>query len=112
MDFDWWKMPVRYAPLPPAPEKEFVKPVADDYFIWWLFRSRCVMCHKPASEINEIKPRSRNKKNVHDWKNRVTICRDCHFEYHKSGVTGAKILDMQEKRNRFLLEFGRESYAD
>jgi hypothetical protein len=105
-------MPIRYAPLIPAPVKEFVEPTSSDYFIWWLFRSRCVMCHKAASEINEILPRGRSKKNLHDWKNRVTLCHECHMEYHKHGVTRIKILAMQAKREQFLLAFGREEYLD
>jgi hypothetical protein len=104
-------MAIRYSQPIPAPIKEFVEPVADDYFIWWLFRSRCVMCHKSASEINEILPRGRSKKNLYDWKNRVTLCHECHMEYHKHGVTSEKIADMQVKRENFLLTFDREAYA-
>lgn len=104
-------MAIRYSHPLPVPEKEFVEPVSDDYFIWWLFRSRCVMCHKPASEINEIKPRSRSKKNLYDWKNRVTLCHECHMEYHKKGVTAEKIAEMQAKREQFLMDFGREEYV-
>jgi hypothetical protein len=103
-------MPVRYAPMIAPPEKEFIEPTSSDYFIWWLFRERCVMCHKPATEINEIKPRSRSKKNIHDWRNRVPLCHECHMEYHKHGVTSEKIAEMQAKRDDFLNNFGRDGY--
>jgi hypothetical protein len=105
-------MPVRYSQPLPVPEKEFIEPTADSSFIFWLFRYRCIMCHKPATEINEINPRGRSKKNLFDWKNRVTLCGDCHREYHHHGVTNQKITEMQVKRNQFLLDFGREEYAD
>ena len=93
-------------------EKEFIEPVADDYFIWWLFRRRCVMCSKPATEINEIVPRGRSRKSVKDWTNRVTLCRTCHDEFHHNGVTAKKIKEMQEKRKVFLLASGRAEYAN
>lgn len=93
-------------------EKEFVEPVSADYFIWWVFRRRCVMCSKPATEINEIIPRGRSKKSLLDWKNRVTLCHLCHVEFHHNGVTDAKIKDMQEKRIQALKRLGREEYLD
>ena len=105
-------MPVRYAPRIPAEPKEFVEPVPDDYFIWWLFRNKCVVCHKQAHEINEIIPRSRSKQSVLDWKNRVTMCRECHSDYHKHGVNSKTQAELRTKRYDFLKMIGRESYAD
>lgn len=93
-------------------EKEFVEPVPADYFIWWVFRRRCVMCSKPSTEINEIVPRGRSKKSLLDWKNRVTLCRTCHDEFHYNGVTDAKIKDMQERRIQALKRLGREEYLN
>ncbi len=92
--------------------KEFVQPIPDDYFIWWLFRRRCVMCSKSATEINEIVPRGRSKKSILDWRNRVTLCRSCHDEFHHNGVTAEKIKVMQEKRNYVLLATGRAEYVN
>jgi len=97
--------------LPQAP-KEFIEPRADDYFIWWLFRNRCIMCHQSATEINEIIPRSRSKKSVLAWDNRVTLCRECHNEYHKHGVNSEAVENMQTKRHEFLMANGREEYAN
>lgn len=105
-------MPVRYAPMiPPAP-KEFVEPNSSDYFIWWLFRNRCVSCRKPGIEINEIIPRSRSKQSILDWKNRVLMCRECHSDYHKHGVNSKTIEALQQKRHDFLMAMGREEYAN
>ena len=93
-------------------KSEFIKPVPNDYFIWWLFRHKCVQCRKPATEINEIIPRGRSKKSILDWKNRVTLCHECHVEFHHNGVTNAKIEKMQEDRLKFLNSSGREQYAN
>ena len=105
-------MPIKYlAPLPSLP-KSFVEPVASDYFIWWLFRSRCVSCRKPATEINEILPRSRSKKSIITWDNRVTMCAECHREYHRKGVNNGAVDELKQKRYDFLISMGREDYAD
>lgn len=105
-------MAIRYAPLVAPIPKEFVEPNSTDSFIWWLFRYRCVMCHKPASEINEIEPRGRSKKNLFNWKNRVTLCRECHSEFHKHGVTAKKVEEMKQKRIEFLIAFDRSDYVE
>lgn len=91
---------------------EFVIPTPESYFIWWLFKHKCIICRKPASEINEIIPRSRSKKSILDWKNRVTLCQNCHQEYHAHGVTQDKISEMKEKRKEFLISIDREIYVD
>ena len=96
----------------PAIQKEFIEPVADDYFIWWVFKHKCVMCKKPATEINEIVPRSRSKKSIKTWQNRVTLCRDCHTQFHHKGVTLEKIENMQKARKEFLMSMGREKYLE
>ena len=101
--------------IPPAVkfldlEKEFVEPCADDYFIHWLFRHRCMECQKPGAEINEIIPRSRSKRAILDWKNRVVLCRTCHESFHHNGVTIQKIKAMQETRREYLKSIGREQY--
>ena len=105
-------MPVRYMPLPPQAPKEFIEPVADNYFIWWLFRNRCVVCHQSGTEINEITPRSRSKKSILEWDNRVVMCRECHNEYHRHGVNSTTIAELQQKRHDFLMANGREEYAN
>ena len=104
--------PVRYSPLVAPTPKEFVEPNSSDAFIWWLFRHRCVMCHQSASEINEIQPRGRSKKNIFDWKNRVTLCQECHRAFHHHGVTAKKIEEMQQKRTEFLIAFDRSEYVE
>lgn len=101
--------------IPPAKQfldldREFVNPVPDDYFIHWLFRHRCMECGRPGQEINEIVPRSRSKKSLLDWKNRVVLCRICHDTFHHNGVTGGKIKSMQERRIEFLISIDRRSY--
>ncbi len=90
--------------------KEFIQPVPDDYFIWWLFKHRCIMCQQPATEINEILPRGRSKFAILDWRNRVPLCERCHLEYHHYGVTTLKQEEMKTKRNEFLMSMGREKY--
>ncbi len=105
-------MPVRYAPMAAPEKKEFVEPNPSDYFIWWLFRNLCVVCHKPANEINEISPRSRSKKSITTWENRVTMCRECHNEYHKHGVNSKTQEALTEKRIEALNLFGRVEYIN
>lgn len=92
-------------------EKEFVMPVADDYFIFWLFKYKCVQCKRPANEINEITPRARSKKSILDWRNRVPLCRECHDKFHRTGVTELKIQELRIKRNEFLIAMGRIEYV-
>lgn len=102
---------IHYHPLDFQPFKaEFVAPVAEDYFIWWLFRHKCVKCRQSASEINEIIPRGRTKNSIKNWRNRVTLCRTCHTAYHNNGVTNEKIADMQKARRDMLIMIGREAY--
>lgn len=89
---------------------EFVEPSSSDAFIWWLFKRMCIMCHHPATEINEIISRSRSKFSILDWTNRVTLCQDCHREFHKDGVTDFKIKNMQYERRQFLIDIDRVEY--
>jgi|GEM_PF-1566649 len=104
--------------IPPATkfldlEKEFIEPNPSDHFIYWLFRYRCIVCKKPATEINEIRPRGRSKKNLLDWKNRVTQCQECHTGdggFHHNGITNDKIKDMIQLRSDYLISIGREQY--
>ena len=78
-------------------------------FIFWLFNSRCIMCKRPATEINEIVPKARSK-DAMEWHNRVTLCRTCHEKYHKDGVTSFKLINMIETREQFLISLGRNRY--
>jgi len=103
-------MPVRYIPAIPPEPKEFVIPNPSDSFIWWLFKHLCVSCHKSAQELNEIIPRSRSKNSILDWTNRVTMCCECHNEYHRHGVNSKTQSELQEKRIEALKLFGREEY--
>lgn len=95
----------------PQMEREFVQPVPDDYFIWWLFKRKCIMCKHPATEINEIIPRSRSKKSITNWRNRVTLCQKCHQGFHLHGVTSEKIEIMQNTRKEFLTSIDRLEYV-
>lgn len=81
-----------------------------DGFVFWVFKSRCIICKKPATEINEIVLRSRSKSAVTNWKNRVPLCTKCHEEYHHDGVTDEKMNNMREKRKEYLIAIGREDY--
>jgi 5-methylcytosine-specific restriction endonuclease McrA len=102
-------IPQNYSPI----EHEYVEPRADDYFIYWLFRYRCIICKRPATEINEIVPRARSKKSILDWKNRVTLCHEHHLGdtgFHHNGVTEKKIFDMRIARMDYLKSVGREKY--
>lgn len=101
--------------IPPASfpdmEREFVEPTPADYFIWWLFRYRCLECKMSGHEINEILPRARSKKSIMDWKNRVVLCRKCHDIFHLNGVTIEKMKKMREHRRDYLISIGRGAYV-
>lgn len=102
-------------PAKPLPKLvgEFVEPVPDDYFIFWLFRYRCQECNSGQHlEINEINPRGRSKKNILNWENRVVLCRTCHEKFHHNGVTREKIQIMQKRRKTYLISIGRERYIN
>jgi len=82
-------------------------------FIYWLFRHRCIgldnPCHKFASEINEIIPRSSGKDSM-KWKNRVPMCHEHHLEYHRLGTSDKAIEKLQERRAEYLETIGRWEY--
>ena len=107
---------VHYIPpaVPFSPvAKEFVEPNPSDHFIYWLFRYRCMMCSRSATEINEIIPRGRSKKSILDWRNRVTLCQSCHTGdggFHHNGVTKVKVIEMKEKREKYLQSIDRGQY--
>ena len=100
--------------IPPAKIEpighEFIMPVPDDYFIWWLFGYRCLNCKKPGTEINEIEPRGRSKKNILNWRNRVVLCRECHTNYHLHGVSNDKIIAMKLMREEYLKSTDKGKY--
>lgn len=100
--------------IPPANlepiQREFVEPNESDHFIHWLFRYRCMECKQPGQDVNEIIPRARSKKSIHDWKNRVVLCRNCHSKFHMNGVTDTKINIMKSMRSEFLVSIGRGEY--
>lgn len=103
-------------PEKPFPDlsKEFIEPSSEDYFIYWLFKYKCIVCKHPATEINEIRPRGRSKKNLLDWRNRVTICQKCHTGdngFHHRGVSKQKVTEMQQLRKEYLMLMGREDYV-
>jgi 5-methylcytosine-specific restriction endonuclease McrA len=105
-------MQTKYQPLVTPNNTGFVEPIPDDYFIWWLFRNRCIICMQPATEINEIIPRSRSKNSLLDWSNRVTVCQSCHRAYHDKGTNDKNIKRMQEQRLTALHKLGRSEYID
>lgn len=78
----------------------------DDAEIFELFKYRCVMCWHPATEINHIIPRSRNKSLIDDPDNKVPMCNSCHDWYHSGGVTKKKIETVRAKRIEMLTIFG------
>ena len=105
------KLVERYAPKYGNEPREFVEPVPDDYFIWWLFKHRCIMCSQTGHEINEINPRGRSKFAILDWRNRVILCVGCHREFHRNGVTDKKQEEMRVRRAEFLVSVGRGQYV-
>lgn len=108
------QMAIRYLPLPPAELKPYIEPIPDPSFIYWLFRYRCANCWVKTQglSIHEIVPRSRSKKSVMIWQNRVPMCQECHDDYHRTGVTDEKIKRLKKRRLDFLLNFDRKEYAE
>ncbi len=64
------------------------------------------MCGRPATEINEIIPRSWYKSAVLIEHNRVPLCRNCHEAFHHDGITAAKMREMRRKALDKLELFG------
>lgn len=94
--------------------QEYIEPTPSDNFIYWLYRYRCLVCKKHASEINEIVPRGRSKKSILDWKNRIPFCSECHMGdggFHHNGVTIKKINEMKSLQKEYLISIGRGEYA-
>lgn len=75
--------------------------------IYETFNNRCIVCWKPATEINEIVLRSRTK-GAFRFENCVPLCSFHHWEYHHNGVTPEKIKAMQERRKEFLYLIGKD----
>lgn len=63
---------------------------ADDLRIMRLFRSRCVVCMRPATEVHELVSRARSKHAITMPRNRVPLCKDDHHRTHFDGYTGTK----------------------
>lgn len=82
----------------------------DDEQIFSIFNHRCIVCFKPATEMNHILLRSRSNKSS-DWKNKAPLCRTHHEAYHDGGVTLEKTLAMQARRVEVLYMLGRQEYA-
>ena len=43
---------------------------------------RCVICHRPATQVHEIEARSRRPDDWDDEWNEVPLCKGCHFTVH------------------------------
>ena len=86
------------------------EPNNTDEFIRWLFHNRCIIDRKSAEVIHEIRPRSSGK-DAMNWKNRVTLCNECHRQIHDSGVEEEEILALQHIRKEFLELIGRIDYV-
>lgn len=84
--------------------------LTSDEFIYWLFKNRCIVCRKPASEINHIEPRSRGRGNISDWRNKVPMCQEHHNEYHKNGTDQDAIDSLKAIRAEYLLSINRQMY--
>lgn len=80
-----------------------------DDFIFWLYRKRCIWCHKIGTDVNEILPRSSGG-SVTDHRNRVLACRECHSKYHHDGVDDVAMQNLKELRVDVLTAIGRERY--
>ena len=82
-------------------------------FIVWLFNSRCVglnkTCWNLGTDRSHILPKSRGKI-ARDWKNIVLHCPECHSKYHSMGASEMNIRMLQERREKYLVMFGREDY--
>ena len=85
-----------------------------DNFIRWLFKDRCIICGETANVVHEIRPRSSGQEAM-DWKNRVTLCNDCHTTgenaVHRNGTSAEAISELQERRIEFLEMIGRAEYV-
>ena len=81
-----------------------------EQFLVWLFRGRCVICGEPYNVIHEINPRSSGQESM-EWRNRITLCNDCHTEIHNKGTGEEQIRELQERRIEFLEMIGRFEYA-
>ena len=55
---------------------------ADDQRIMKLFRGRCVVCIRPATQIHELIPRGRSKNAITIPRNRVPLCTHHHNIAH------------------------------
>lgn len=63
---------------------------ADDARIMKLFRGRCVVCMRPATQVHELVSRARSKFAITMPENRVPLCAFDHDTAHRGGYTGTK----------------------
>lgn len=66
---------------------------------------RCFNCHRPATEIHHIKPRS-CKLNRWNKKNALPICRKCHFDLHNGALENPSVEFERDNIKDYLLRNG------
>lgn len=79
--------------------------------VWELFKGRCFLCGRQGNDVHELEPKSRGG----DWariENRAVVCRSCHSEIHRRGVSESYLENLKEKRRNFLIRIGVNEYTE
>ena len=74
-----------------------------------IFKNRCVLCQKVATDVHEIVPRSQMK-DWDNWENQVTLCKDHHFWVHDNGPQNAAPLLKAKRKARLIAYHGTSDY--
>lgn len=73
---------------------------------WDRFHGLCVVCLNPADTVHEIVPKSLAPKTWRDLENRVTLCREHHWEVHNKTGTRKAAPGLRERMAFVLSLYG------
>lgn len=63
--------------------------------IWNWYHGLCILCHRPASSVHEIVPRSNIPTEWDTFENRVPLCSECHDKVQANPSAWAEKLQVQ-----------------
>lgn len=60
----------------------------------------CAKCANLGQEVHHILPRSQRPDLMYDWRNLMTLCKECHRKEHNMGNGNADEISIQSKSRK------------